>query len=75
MPDQGPTAQTKDVTAEHGCPPQARGVETLAVAERFLVWCLRQWVEGWRAGLPTGASCTTASRRPICPTAWRRSTA
>ncbi|HEX2886019.1 hypothetical protein [Vineibacter terrae] len=54
MPDQGPTAPTKDVTAEHGCPPQARGVETLAVPERFLVWCLRQWVEGWRAGLPDG---------------------
>ncbi|HKU99684.1 MAG TPA: hypothetical protein VJR58_30600 [Vineibacter sp.] len=52
MPNQWPSEEASDGTANHGCPPQPRSVETLAVAERFLVWCLRQWVEGWRIGLP-----------------------
>jgi len=53
MPEQWPTTQPTDDPSEgHGCPPQERSVETLAMAERFLVWCLRQWVEGWRIGTP-----------------------
>lgn len=52
MANQWPSEQASDAAASHGCPAEPRGVETLAVAERFLVWCLRQWVEGWRIGTP-----------------------
>ncbi|TWS94963.1 hypothetical protein [Reyranella sp. CPCC 100927] len=52
MPNQWPSGPAADAAPSHGCPPQQRSVQTLAVAERFLVWCLRQWVEGWRAGAP-----------------------
>src|SRR5262245_39700159 len=36
----------------HGCPREERGIDWLAVAERFLTWCLRQWVDGWRNAVP-----------------------
>ena len=39
---------------DHSCPREARAVEALVVAERFVAWCLRQWVDGWRTGVPDG---------------------
>ena len=54
MPNQSPAELPSDTASGHACPPEPRAVETLAVAERFLVWCLRQWVEGWRNGVPDG---------------------
>ena len=45
---------TSDRDEGHRCPWEERSVESLAVAERFLLWCLRQWVDGWRNGVPDG---------------------
>jgi hypothetical protein len=51
-----PHTLPRDVTAEtasgHACPAEQREIGALVAAERFLVWCLRQWVEGWRTGTP-----------------------
>jgi hypothetical protein len=52
MPNPSLPDGSSDATPDDDCPAARRGVETLATAERFLVWSLRQWVEGWRAGVP-----------------------
>jgi hypothetical protein len=54
MPNQWPAELPSEATSSHGCPQEPRAVEALAVAERFTVWCLRQWVDGWRNGVPDG---------------------
>lgn len=34
----------------HECPVEARGLENLRCAERFVVWALREWRLGWGDG-------------------------
>lgn len=54
MPHHLPREAVVETAADHACPAEQREVTALIAAERFLVWCLRQWVEGWRAGMPVG---------------------
>jgi hypothetical protein len=56
MPNQWPRAVPSDPAAADACPPQSRIVDSLTAAERFMVWSLRQWVEGWRDGVPDSRS-------------------
>lgn len=51
MPNRGPAGQPIEATSNHACPAEPRGVNALTVGERFLVWSLRQWVDGWRNGV------------------------
>lgn len=51
MPHHLPREAEPGTAPGHACPAEDRQVGALVAAERFLVWCLRQWVEGWRNGV------------------------